>query len=120
MFVQPVIKFLSTGRYIPDAAGAIYNVLKEMSQFQVSKKRRYEEQDTDLLKHVHSRMVTKETLIQMLGQHVEKVDYEMAMEYATQSGVTEEPRETIYLPALETDCNFIDLHSSNFVFRLIQ
>ncbi|XP_031261680.1 DNA topoisomerase 6 subunit B [Pistacia vera] len=106
-------------KYIPDAAGAIYNVLKEMSQFQVSKKRRYEEQDTDLLKHVHSRMVTKETLIQMLGQHVEKVDYEMAMEYATQSGVTEEPRETIYLPALETDCNFIDLHSSNFVFRLI-
>lgn len=44
----------------------------------------------------------------------------MAMEYATQSGVTEEPRETIYLPALETDGNYTDLHSSNFVFRLIQ
>lgn len=68
-----MIKFLSTGRYIPDAAGAVYNVLKEMSQFQASKKQRYEEQDTDLLKKVYSRTVTKETLTQMLAQHVEKV-----------------------------------------------
>lgn len=44
----------------------------------------------------------------------------MAMEYATQSGVREEPRENIYLQPLEPQKNFIDFHSPVFVFRLIQ
>lgn len=49
-----------------------------------------------------------------------QVDYEMALEYATQSGVNEEPREAIYIQALEDGYNFTDLHSSNLVFRFIQ
>lgn len=45
----------------------------------------------------------------------------MALEYATQSGVNGGPREAIYIPALEAGgYNYIDMHSSNFVFRLIQ
>ncbi|KAI9195324.1 hypothetical protein LWI28_013817 [Acer negundo] len=107
-------------RYIPDAANAIYDVLKEVSQFHASKKRRFEEEDANMLQKVHSRIITKDTLRDMLTQYVEKVDYEMAMEYATQSGVNEAPKEAIYIQALEAEYNFIDFTSSNFVFRLIQ
>lgn len=42
----------------------------------------------------------------------------MALEYATQSGVSEEPKEAIFLQALEAEDNFIDLHNPIFVFRL--
>lgn len=49
-----------------------------------------------------------------------QVDYEMAMEYATQSGVKEEPREDIYIQSLEAEKQFIDLQSPLFVFRLFQ
>lgn len=49
-----------------------------------------------------------------------QVDYEMALEYATQTGVSEEPRENVYIQSLEPKNNFIDLHSPIFVFRLIQ
>ena len=47
-----------------------------------------------------------------------QVDYEMALEYATQTGVSEEPRETVYIQSLETNTKFIDLQSPVFVFRL--
>lgn len=142
-----------------------------MSQQHASKKKRYDNEDAELLGKVSSRLITKETLKEKLAQHVEKVssalttyakqigifsssfllhpvlfwkfffffwggvlcvgityqfcdsiylqvDYEMALEYATQSGVSEEPREDIYLQSLEADDNFIDLHSPIFVFRL--
>lgn len=49
-----------------------------------------------------------------------QVDHEMALEYATQSGVSEEPREAVYLQSLEPDTTkFIDFHSPAFVFRLV-
>ncbi|GAV69075.1 HATPase_c domain-containing protein/Topo-VIb_trans domain-containing protein, partial [Cephalotus follicularis] len=107
-------------RYIPDATNALYDVLKEMAQQHASKKKRYEEQDADLLQKVSARLITKETLREKLAQHVEQVDYEMALEYATQSGVSEEPREAIYLQALDAKRRFIDLHSPVFVFRLFE
>ncbi|XP_050221916.1 DNA topoisomerase 6 subunit B [Mercurialis annua] len=106
-------------KYIPDATGAIYDVLKEMAQFQVSKKKRYEEEDAEMLEKVSERSITKDTLTEKLAQHVEKVDYEMALEYATQSGVSEEPREDIYIQALEVDHKFIDFQSPIFIFRFI-
>ena len=49
-----------------------------------------------------------------------QVDYEMALDYATQTGVSEEPRECIHIPPLESKRNFIDLHGPVFVFRLFQ
>ena len=50
-----------------------------------------------------------------------QVDYEMALEYATHSGVKEEPKESIYIQSLEADKNqFIDFRSPIFVFRLFQ
>lgn len=87
-------------RYIPNATTAVYEILKEMSRF---KKRRIEYKDEELLKQVSAKVVTEETLREKLAQHVEQVDYEMALEYATQTGVNEEPKEEIYVPPLEPD-----------------
>ncbi|XP_057472851.1 DNA topoisomerase 6 subunit B isoform X1 [Actinidia eriantha] len=108
-------------KYIPDATGAIYNVLKEMALTHASKRKRYEDEDAELLKKVSARLITKDTLAEKLAQHVEQVDYEMALEYATQSGVKEEPKQAIYIQSLEADKNqFIDFRSPIFVFRLFQ
>lgn len=49
-----------------------------------------------------------------------QVDYEMALEYATQSGVSEQPRETIYIQSLEAENKIVDLHAPFFVFRVLQ
>lgn len=107
-------------KYIPDAANAIYDVLKEAAQFHASKKRKYEGEDAEILRKVSTRALTAETLKEKLARHVEQVDYEMALEYATQTGVSEEPRETIYIQSMESQDKFIDLHSPVFVFRLFQ
>lgn len=106
-------------RYIPDASRAVYQVLEEMTHNNEPKRQRYEGKDAELLQKVASQEITEMTLRDNLTQHVEKVDYEMALEYATQSGVSEEPREDIYLSTLENLQNFIDFHSPVFVFRLI-
>ncbi|KAG4113363.1 hypothetical protein ERO13_D13G219100v2 [Gossypium hirsutum] len=105
-------------KYIPDASNAVYNVLQEMAKSHASKKKRYEEGDADILQKVSDHLITKETLYEKLTQHVEKVDYEMALEYATQTGVREEPREDIYLQSLDGKGNFFDFHSPIFVFKL--
>ncbi|XP_034687115.1 DNA topoisomerase 6 subunit B isoform X2 [Vitis riparia] len=107
-------------KYIPDATGAIYDVLREMAQLHASKKKRYEDEDADVLRKVSTHSITKQTLSEKLAKHVEQVDYEMALEYATQSGVSEEPREAIYVQSLEDGKNFIDFHSPVFAFRLYQ
>ncbi|KAI7746231.1 hypothetical protein M8C21_017696, partial [Ambrosia artemisiifolia] len=100
-------------KYIGDATGAIYEILKESSQLHVKKKKLMDinDEDAEILQKVSSRLITKEILSEKLAQHVEQVDYEMAMEYATQSGVREEPRENIYLQALEPQKNYTDFHS---------
>ncbi|XP_057539077.1 DNA topoisomerase 6 subunit B [Amaranthus tricolor] len=107
-------------KYIPDAANAIYDVLKEAAQLHTSKKRKYEGEDAEILSKVSTRALTTETLKEKLARHVEQVDYEMALDYATQTGVSEEPRECIHIPPLESKRNFIDLHGPVFVFRLFQ
>jgi hypothetical protein len=43
----------------------------------------------------------------------------MALDYAMQSGVSEEPREAIYLNSLEGSYKFVDFQSPVFVFRFI-
>lgn len=48
-----------------------------------------------------------------------QVDYEMVLEYAAQSGVSEEAHEPVYLPALDHVGPFATLHSPLFVFRLL-
>ncbi|KAK4760520.1 hypothetical protein SAY87_005413 [Trapa incisa] len=106
-------------KYIPNATGAVYDVLKEMAQSHVSKKKRFEGEDAELLSKVSARLITKDTLSEKLAQHVEQVDYEMALEYATQSGVSEEPRENIFIQALEMNHQFMDFTNPIFVFRLI-
>ncbi|XP_075500761.1 DNA topoisomerase 6 subunit B isoform X1 [Primulina tabacum] len=109
----------SLSKYIPNATGAIYEILKEMSSSHASKKRRSEDKDAELLRQVSAKLVTEETLREKLTRHVEQVDYEMALEYATQTGVNEEPRDDIYIQPLKTECNFTDFYSPVFVFRLI-
>jgi DNA topoisomerase-6 subunit B len=150
LFAWTEIKFVCVGRYIPDATGAVYDVLRDMAQSHASKKKRYDDdEDAELLRKVSARLITKETLREKLAQHVEQVssqlvwnwgfwrpiqwwvlewpfhlylqvDYEMALEYATQSGVSEEPREAMYIQSLEAENKFIDLRSPIFVFRLLQ
>ncbi|KAL6516257.1 DNA topoisomerase 6 subunit B [Orobanche gracilis] len=110
----------SLNKYIPNATGAIYEVLKEMARSHASKKRRYDVNDAELLKQVSDKLVTEETLREKLTQHVEHVDYEMALEYATQAGVSEEPRENVYIPLLEAEnYKFTEFYSPVFVFRLV-
>ncbi|KAJ8497209.1 hypothetical protein OPV22_007761 [Ensete ventricosum] len=84
-------------RYIPDASRAIMDVLEEMAQNYEPKRQRYDKEDDELLNKVASKEITEMTFGESLSQYVEQVDYEMALEYATQSGVSEEPREPIYL-----------------------
>lgn len=107
-------------KYIPNATGAVYDVLKEMAHLYVSKRKRYEDEDAEILKQVSGRLITEDILTEKLAEHVEKVDYEMAVEYATQSGVSEEPREAIYIQPLKDENKFIDFHSPIFVFRLFK
>ncbi|PKU85026.1 DNA topoisomerase 6 subunit B [Dendrobium catenatum] len=98
-------------RYIPDASRAVYQILEEMTRDNEPKRQRYDEKDAELLDKIESEQITEKTLRDNLTQHIEKVDYEMALEYATQSGVSEEPREDIYLNALENLPDFVDFHS---------
>lgn len=107
-------------KYIPDATNAIFDVLGEMAQMHASKKKRYDDEDAEILRKVSTRVLTKEMLKEKLARHVQQVDYEMALEYATQTGVSEEPRETVYIQSLEPNTKFIDLQSPVFVFRLFQ
>ncbi|KAK4254876.1 hypothetical protein QN277_007953 [Acacia crassicarpa] len=107
-------------KYIPDATGAVYNVLKEMTHLHASKKSRYSDDNEELLRKVSAGLITKETLSEKLAKHVEQVDFEMALEYATQSGVSEEPRETIYIQSLEAENKAIDLCAPFFVLRVFQ
>ncbi|KAF8041154.1 hypothetical protein BT93_B3163 [Corymbia citriodora subsp. variegata] len=107
-------------KYVPNAAGAVYDVLKEMAQSHALKKKRYEDEDANLLDKVSARLITKDMLTEKLSQHVEQVDYEMALEFATQSGVSEEPREAIYIQSLDTKSDFIEFSNTVFCFRLIR
>nr|XP_018677630.1 PREDICTED: DNA topoisomerase 6 subunit B isoform X2 [Musa acuminata subsp. malaccensis] len=106
-------------RYIPDASRAIMDVLEEMAQNYEPKRQRYDKEDDELLNKIASKEITETTFGESLSQYVEQVDYEMALEYATQSGASEEPREPIYLSSLEGSYSYVDLHSPVFVFRLI-
>ncbi|KAJ4755073.1 DNA topoisomerase 6 subunit B [Rhynchospora pubera] len=108
-------------RYIPDACRAVMEVMEQIANEDEGSKRhkKYEKDDEDLIKKVASEQVTEVTLRDCLTQHVEQVDYEMALEYATQSGVSEEPREDIYLNSLEGSYKSTDFHSPIFVFRLV-
>ncbi|CAK7335682.1 unnamed protein product [Dovyalis caffra] len=107
------------GLYIPDATNAVYDVLKHMSQLHASKKKRYAGEEAEILGNITANLITKETLKEKLAEHVEKVDYEMALEYATQSGVTDEPREDVFIQTLEPDNKFVEFQSPVFVFRLV-
>ncbi|KAK1259723.1 DNA topoisomerase 6 subunit B [Acorus gramineus] len=105
-------------KYIPDASRAIYEVLKEMASGRQTKRQRCEGEEDDILHKVAVEEITEATFREKLAQHVEQVDREMALEYATQSGVSEEPREALYIQALEDAKNFIDFHGPVCVFRL--
>lgn len=106
-------------RYIPDATNAVYNVLKEMAHVHASKKKRHDGENAEILSKVSARVITNETLRDKLAQHVEQVDHEMAMEYATQSGASAESKEEIYIQSLDATDNFTDFKSPLFVFRLV-
>ncbi|CAA6675079.1 unnamed protein product [Spirodela intermedia] len=93
--------------------------LEVLRELKPGKRQRLE--DDELIRKVISRDITEATFREKLTQHVEQVDYEMALEYATQRGVREEPREPIYISALEgARSSSILLHGPVFALRLIQ
>nr|CAB3453005.1 unnamed protein product [Digitaria exilis] len=106
-------------RYIPDVARAIMETLVEIADKSPPKRPRYDKEDEELLEKINSEDVTEMTFKDCLTQHVEQVDYEMALDYAMQSGVSEEPREAIYLNSLEGSYKFVDFQSPVFVFRFV-
>ncbi|RLM87298.1 DNA topoisomerase 6 subunit B [Panicum miliaceum] len=95
-------------RYIPDVARAIMETLVEIADESPPKRPRYDKEDEELLEKINSQEVTEMTFKDCLTQHVEQVDYEMALDYAMQSGVSEEPREAIFLNSLEGSYKFVD------------
>ncbi|XP_044945822.1 DNA topoisomerase 6 subunit B [Hordeum vulgare subsp. vulgare] len=106
-------------KYIPDVARTIMETLGELADESPPKRPRFDKEDEELLEKINSEEVTEMTFRDCLTQHVEQVDYEMALEYAMQSGVSEEPREAIYLNSLEGSYKFVDFQSPAFVFRFI-
>jgi len=77
-FYAPTLKkkITKTGnacRYIPDATGAVYEVLKQMTEEHKTKRKRYGEEDIVMLDKVSKQIITKETLKEKLAEHVEQV-----------------------------------------------
>ncbi|KAG2642511.1 hypothetical protein PVAP13_2KG093100 [Panicum virgatum] len=107
-------------RYIPDVARAIMETLVEIADESPPKRPRYDKEDEELLEKINSQEVTETTFKDCLTQHVEQVDYEMALDYAMQSGVSKEPREAIFLNSLEGSYKSVDFQSPVFVFRFIR
>lgn len=63
----------SLSRYIPDATGAVYEVLKQMTEEHTKKRKLYKEEETAMLEKVSKLIITKETLKEKLAEHVEQV-----------------------------------------------
>ncbi|XP_009374831.2 DNA topoisomerase 6 subunit B [Pyrus x bretschneideri] len=111
----------SLSKYLDNACTVFYDVWKEIKAQKSEQSHAAKKQRDEMYKEISNQTVTKEILKEKLLQHVEQVDYEMALEYATQTGVSEEPREAIFLQSLEAaEDSFIDLHSPTFVFRLFR
>uniref|UniRef100_R7W3Y6 DNA topoisomerase 6 subunit B n=1 Tax=Aegilops tauschii TaxID=37682 RepID=R7W3Y6_AEGTA len=94
-------------KYIPDVARTIMETLGELADESPPKRPRFDKEDEELLEKINSEEVTEMTFRDCLTQHVE------------QSGVSEEPREAIYLNSLEGSYKFVDFQSPAFVFRFI-
>lgn len=106
-------------KYIPGVSRAIYDTLVMITEPHKSKRRKYGEEYNELLEKVASRDITEATLLQKLTQHVDQMDMEMALEYATQSGMVEAAREAIFLHHVDEKPTFAaDLHSPVCVFRV--
>eukprot|EP00252_Welwitschia_mirabilis_P003041 TRINITY_DN13100_c0_g1_i1.p1 TRINITY_DN13100_c0_g1~~TRINITY_DN13100_c0_g1_i1.p1 ORF type:complete len:676 (-),score=156.66 TRINITY_DN13100_c0_g1_i1:550-2577(-) len=106
-------------KYIQDVSRAIYEVLKDSAKARESKRQKTS-RDDEILQKVSSGEITGETLKEKLIQHVEQVDVEMALEYATQSGMTLDARDNIYLGSLQGNRKFSDFHSPVCVIRLFE
>lgn len=75
---RPILNLLYC-RYIPDATGAVYTVLKDMAHLRKSKKKRYDEEDAEILQQVSDNVITRDTLSEKLAQHVQQVSSESCL-----------------------------------------
>lgn len=106
-------------KYIPGVSQAVYDTLMVITESPKFKKQKYGEGYDELLDKVASQNITESTLRQKLSQHVDQMDVEMALEYATQSGMVEAAKESIFLRCLDDRRTFVeDLHSPVCVFRI--
>lgn len=60
----------------------MYDALRDMAQSHASKKKRYDDEDAELLRKVSARLITKETLREKLAQHVEQVSSQLVWNWA--------------------------------------
>ncbi|KAI5081155.1 hypothetical protein GOP47_0004338 [Adiantum capillus-veneris] len=106
-------------KYIPGVSRAIYDTLLTISENDRAKRRKYGEEFAELVDKVSSHEITEATLKQKLSQHVDQMDMEMALEYATQSGMIEAAREAIFLSCVDENQTFVaDLKSPVCVVRM--
>ncbi|MCO5583878.1 hypothetical protein L7F22_037793 [Adiantum nelumboides] len=106
-------------KYIPGVSRAIYDTLLTIAERDRSKRRKYGEEFAELVDKVSSHEITEGTLKQKLTQHVDQMDMEMALEYATQSGMIDTARESMFLSCLDENQTFmVDLKSSVCVLRM--
>lgn len=83
-------------KYIPNVAAAVHTVLASIAGRDDEKICRGIDM-TSMISDVRKGTVTQRTLEQMLEQHVERIDTDMAMEYQMQQGINEGKRIDMYL-----------------------
>lgn len=66
-------KWYYSWRYIPDVTNAIYEVMKVASRSHAKRQKLFPNEDAEMLSKVSERLITKETLVEKLAQHVEQV-----------------------------------------------
>ncbi|XP_002981289.2 DNA topoisomerase 6 subunit B isoform X1 [Selaginella moellendorffii] len=106
-------------RYIPDVSRAIYGVLASIANEREAKRQKYEPDSREILHKVADKEVTEVTLSRKLTQYVDQVDAELALDYATQSGLVK-AREPISLAGVDwNQANYLELHSPVCVMKLL-
>ena len=107
-------------KYIPNVAAAVHTVLSSISERNDDKTMCKGIDMTSIISDVKRGTVTQKTIEQMLEQHVERIDTDMAMEYQMQQGINEGKRIDMYL--VPTSARHIfgpEIHHNTCLIKLL-
>jgi len=107
-------------KYIPNVAAAVHTVLSSISKRNDDKTMCKGIDMTSIISDVKRGTVTQKTIEQMLEQHVERIDTDMAMEYQMQQGINEGKRIDMYL--VPTSARHIfgpEIHHNTCLIKLL-